>query len=140
MTAGQCFEGVEYKKTYNLSLKEIVILIRKDLKEYTDKCKRDGFDLKLTVKTQYYSMGQTIHVTIQDANFDLFNHNFNMNERISDNNEYYTEKYKKVAEVIDFICNRYNYDYSDSMTDYFDTKFYVHTHISEKIKEKENIK
>jgi CRISPR/Cas system CSM-associated protein Csm4 (group 5 of RAMP superfamily) len=131
------FEGCKYQETKDKSLKEIAQLIRKDLKQYTDNCKKLGYDIKLSVKTQYYSMGQTIHVTIQDTNFNLFNSNFNPNEKINDNNEIYTNKFKKLNEVIHTICSQYNYDDSDSMTDYFSTKFYIHTHMSYKIKKKE---
>ena len=107
------FEGNNYLKTKDLNLKEIAKLIREDLKKYVLKCKQSGFKIKLSVSTQYYSMGQSLHITLQEANFKLRNKNFNRDLNITDENSIHTKQYSKLKDVIDQIVNSYNYDNSE---------------------------
>lgn len=129
------FEGDNYRKTKDLNLKEIAKLIRIDLNKYSLKCKKLGFNIKLSVKTEYYSMGQSLHITLQEANFKLKNKDFNGDLNISEANPIHTKKYSKLRDVIDKIIDSYNYDGSDSQIDYFDVRFYHHVGISEKLED-----
>ena len=129
------FEGDNYRKTKGMILKEIAKLIRENLKKYTLKCKKLGFNIKLSVKTEYYSMGQSLHITIREANFKLKNKDFIGNYEGLEENSIHTKRYYKLKEVIDKIVDSYNYDGSDSQTDYFDVRFYHHVLIAEKLED-----
>ena len=132
------FEGSNYQKTKDMGLKQIAELIREDLKKYAEKCRKVGFLIKFSVRTEYYSMGQSLHITLQEANFKVYNPEFDPNEH-ENRKPINTEKFYKLKSVVDKIVNSYNYDNSDSMVDYFDVKFYHSFHIGERIREAEGI-
>jgi hypothetical protein len=102
------FKGNKYTETQNLDIKEIAKLVRADLKQFKD--------CKFSVSIERYSMGQSLNVYIMQTPFDVY-------EYIEEERKYTLRANNLVTEVKN-ILNQYNYDNSDSMTDYFDTRFY----------------
>jgi hypothetical protein len=100
------FEGAKYRETQNLNIVEIAKLVRKDLKEAFPK-------YKFGVRVEKFSMGQAIHIKVNNTGF---------NRR--DAND--SEAIKMLQQAVKQVGDAYNYDDSDPMTDYFATKFYNH--------------
>lgn len=106
--------------------------IRKDLKVAF------GKDFKFSVKTQTYSGGGSIRVTILEGTIDFYTKEYQELERISAETgtcearenlmrEYpnrYTPEGKIVMEEAERIHRQYNHDKSDSQSDYFDVNYY----------------
>lgn len=117
--SGYGTEGEKYQATKSLSTKEIAILIRKELKD-------EVFSgLKFSVRSDY----NHIRVEIIDAptDFETINPEFEAKFQAGENT-YGTSRYNDNAnaliEMIEKIVNSYNYDDSDSQTDYFSVNFY----------------
>jgi hypothetical protein len=118
-------EGELYQATRNLDITEIAKLIRKDLKDEI------FAGLKFSVRIDRFSMGQSIDCTITDApeTFAVINPNFeiafalgNCTHGISR----YTDNAAALLKVVEKVVNKYNYDDSDGMIDYFSNKYYSH--------------
>lgn len=94
-------EGTKYQATKGMGIVELAKLVRKDLKEafpqYT--CK---------VQVQKYAGGCSLHIQVNGTG---------LTDRWSDEAKELTNKVRKVA-------YEYNYDDSDAMSDYFNTRFY----------------
>ena len=119
-----------------LDIAEIAKLIRKDLK------KEFGKGNKFSVRIKRFSGGQSLDVTAKQVNDDLVytyeelcdKANFNwLKYDNPDLYEYLDKKYQEVQFLTDetvkkikSIVEQYNYDESDSYTDYFDVGFYSH--------------
>lgn len=90
--------------------------IRKDLKEVF------GKEWKITVKK---SVGEGIDITIRKCSEDVLKADAKGKEWVysCSANEFIEES---VVNKIANIANAYNYDNSDSMTDYFDRNYYLH--------------
>ena len=121
------FEGSKYQSTKDLSIREIATLIRKDLKKYSTK---DGY--KFSVRSEVFRGGQSIAVTIRSIPEGItvetpefvtwreqnpHSSYFNAPQRYSD------ELTALIDDVKD-IVNAYNFDDSDSSSDYFHNNFY----------------
>lgn len=82
-------------------------------------------DWKFSVRSEYYSMGSSIHVTLMEAPFEVYStsekHNFYPSDRCK--NEITPEAYQVLKDVWDYV-ESYNHDNSDPMTDYFDVNFH----------------
>lgn len=146
----------------NLSTTEIAKLIRKELKEKFPQC-------KFSVRSEYYSMGSSITISIMKANFKvkadlkdvdctnyLTSHDLEQIEKLQ-NNKYHqlnpytlreeyrkdswcngvflTEKAHKVLQEVVKIADKYNWDESDPMTDYYDVNFAFHIEVGKWNKE-----
>lgn len=98
----------------NLSTKEIAKKVRVWLKTIIPK------DIKLSVRMQSFSMGSSIYVYIKEG----FIYNLYI-EKI-DGDLRYTKAAMLLQDTIKGYMDSYNHDGSDSMTDYFDVKFYGH--------------
>ena len=127
------FKGSKYEETKDLNLKEIAKLVRADIKEYCDNQKKLGVTIKITVATQYYSMGQSLNFTIQECNQPLYNENWNEDNIGSEDNYYHSPYYYTLKDIIEYIYNQYNYDNSEPQTDYFDSRFHTHISIGERL-------
>ena len=96
--------------------------IAKKVREYV---KKTYPDCKFSVRSEYYSMGSSIHVTLMEAPFEVSStsekHNFYPSDWAK--KEFTTESYNILKEVYDYV-ESYNYDNSDPMTDYFDVNFH----------------
>ena len=139
------FTGSKYND--QLGIKDIAKLVRKELKEKYPKC-------KFSVRIQRYSGGQSMNVALAEADFNPFATpnrrllkpiNFRyfteqecldawdktIKEGYHDINSFYidddyklNEKGKQLAKDMKEAVNQYNFDDSDSMTDYFHVNFY----------------
>ena len=109
------FIGNKYNS--DLSTVECAKLIRKELKE---KFKNIVF----SIHSEYYSMGSSITIRILNCGFNFVNPLYNSNN-FSVDVPYYTEKALQLLNEIKKTAQQYNYDRSDSQTDYFDNHFYL---------------
>lgn len=150
------FQGSKYDD--NLGIKEIAQLVRKDLKAKYPKCK-----FSVTIKRYAGGQSMNVSLTESDFNpFNTPDENLIPLSKISgyntvkdvmeswkktiDNghhgiNEYYinddfilSEKGKEVSKDIREIVSAYNFDDSDSMSDYFHVNFYSHLSIGSWVK------
>jgi len=118
------------------SLKEIATDIRTSLKKEFPDC-------KFSVRTEYYSMGQALHVSLMSAPFAVFPEASNprnyaqLNEytiqRDDDcnNGSYLTPEGRALASCMIAIANRDNWNRSDSQTDYYDVNYALHANIGQ---------
>jgi hypothetical protein len=121
------FEGSKYQSTKDLSIREIAALIRKDLKKYPTK---DGY--KFSVRSDIFSGGQSIAVTIRSIpegitvetpEFVAWREQNPHSSYLSAPQRYSNELTALMDDVKD-IVNAYNFDDSDSSSDYFHSNFY----------------
>lgn len=119
------------------SLKDIAKEVRAQLKkEYPDH--------KFSVTTEYYSMGQSLHVRLMSAPVSPFADG--SSERYEQLNHFYLDNYADEDRVhspsllmtaegvamlkrVNEIANSDNWDNSDAMTDYFDVNYHFDLHI-----------
>lgn len=111
------WEGSRYDG--NLDNKTIAKKVREFVKCVYPNC-------KFSITSSYLD----IHVYLMEAPFEAFKDPETKEAQI---NHYYIERDNRLTEktsvMLQTICeylNSYNYDDSDSMTDYFDTNFYIH--------------
>ena len=129
--------GAKYGQTRGLSLAQIAKLIRADIRLALKVAKatsapgaltvHDPFaatpdGLKITVRTKTYSGGGSIDIVVRNIpdqwgwvkEIDLW----------GDMREVASPELKVLADELKAISDAYNYDGSDTMTDYFDVNFY----------------
>lgn len=117
--------GAKYEK--GLQVVEIAKRIRADIKAAIASGELPA--IKTSVRISRYSMGRSIDVTITEAPFAVINPEWVQarNEGVSvwelDNIEKFTAEANRVFDVVKNIRAAYNYDRSDSMTDYYDVNF-----------------
>lgn len=135
------FEGSNYKKVENMRTSDIAKLIKQDFKKEFPGC-------KISVKSQVYSGGAAIHAYItylsgqvfSDAflaystdpivaiNYQLF-YEYCQNHNLQ--NKRFTEEAQKIADRLEKIGNSYNYDNSDTQSDYWENHFFYFSGITE---------
>ena len=113
---------------YDSSLRTADISAR--IKVYT---KERYPEYKFSVRTELFSMGSAIHVRLVSGPVPALAPDCERSyiSTMSEIRNYpgITDEVRAVmADVIDY-ANSYNYDDSDSMFDYFDTRFYLHIYI-----------
>ena len=121
--------GSKYDR--DLDIKDIAKLVRKELAtEYPIK---EGW--KFSVKIDRYAGGQSMDVSIisipenvyaydaeaYDIHFQIMNGEGGAWDAMK-----LTDNFKKILDDVKAIQDQYNYDNSDTMTDYFDVNFYGH--------------
>lgn len=120
------WEGCRYNS--NLSAKDIAARVKVYTKERYP-------DFKFSVRSEYFSMGCAVHIRLVSGPVPALTPDCGR-EYISTMSEIanypgITDEVRAVmADVVDY-ANSYNYDDSDSMTDYFDTNFYLHIYIGD---------
>lgn len=92
-------------------------------------------DYKFSVRTETFSMGSAIHVRLVSGPVPALTPECTRDyiSTMSEIRDYpgITDEVRAVmSDVVDY-ANSYNYDDSDSMIDYFDTRFYLHIYIGE---------
>lgn len=121
--------GEKFNK--DLTLIEISSLIRKDI----SLAKKDGVlpkDLKISITTERYSMGQSINIAIKKLPKGVWLRSeeyrraveLNLPGAMQGGTNSYTPQVKSWLKVLQNIHDSYNYNDSDSMTDYFDVNYY----------------
>lgn len=107
-------------------VKDDAKLIRKEIKDLQrrDGAGPDGLpaDLKVGVRIRRFSGGQSIDITVRECSFVIERPKSTGPERL----ERYTDEAQRVVKILNGILASYNHDGSDTMSDYFDVKFYGH--------------
>jgi hypothetical protein len=114
--------GSEYERTRHLSLVEICKLARTELRERLPNC-------KFSVTQEVFSGGGSIRVVLMSAPFEAIRDEkiryTSVNHMWMDNQTHLTDEAIALLKEVVKIFNKYNYDDSDGMIDYFSTKFYL---------------
>ena len=92
-------------------------------------------DYKFSVRTEYYSGGSSIYIKLVSGPVPAFKEDaprpyISTMSNISEKFGLTSEVYAVLSDVVAY-CNSFNYDDSDSMTDYFDTNFYLHINVGD---------
>ena len=120
------YKVVGTKYDPDLDIKDIAKLVRKDLKAAYQGC-------KFSVRIERYSKGQDLDVLIKDVDFDLINPDWlrwkvaNPGKRVLTNNgpAHLSPTGNAVLKRVKEIVAAYNFDDSDSSTDYFHQNFHA---------------
>jgi len=121
------FEGSKYQETRSLGVREIAALIRKDLKKYPTK---DGY--KFSVRSAVFSGGASIYVTIRSVPEGMAIETIPFQEWKKENPhaayisapERYSDEIRVLMSSVTDIVNAYNFDNSDSSSDYYHSNFF----------------
>ncbi len=114
------FTGEKYEEVKSLSTTDITKLIRKEIRE-----KYKG--MKISVTSEHFSGGSAINITIKECGFNPINTEWNPKEEdMQLRKSKYNEEGESLLKELEEVANKYNYDRSDVMTDYFDVMFYLH--------------
>lgn len=142
------FEGSNYQKSKDLSVVEIGKLIKQEFK-------KEFPEIKLSVKSQVYSGGCSIHAYITEFSGQIFSEeyleyrtdpdailNYELFSDYCDRKVLspvrFTPEVLKTLDRLEEIGNSFNFDDSDSQTDYFSNSFYYHSGMDWKL-EKEKL-
>ena len=122
----------------NLDIKTIAKLVRTELAiEYPT---TKGW--KFSVKIERYAGGQSMNIFILSVPSDVFvydalTYEAHFNTMNGEGGAWdamrHTNQWKEIFASIEAIQNQYNYDNSDSQTDYFDVNFYGHVSLDSEI-------
>lgn len=124
--SGHGWEGSEYRKHRFTSTTEIAAMIRKELRRFA---KKEG--IKISVRTKYFAGGSSIDVDVTSISFDPFTECYKEYLR-SDRNfihncrHMYNPHMRWIFRRLKWTVNKYNFDDSESMIDYFSVNFYDH--------------
>lgn len=123
------FEGAKYDS--NLPLRQISALIKAEIKQTYPQ-------MEVSIKSNAYSLGWSIDLTIKDFGFNPFTEEWlDVNKRFNDTTrswqhiKQYTPRAEKIREDCERILNLYNYDNSNPMIDYFSVNYYAHLRIDQ---------
>lgn len=121
--------GSKYEQTRDLDIAEIAKLIRKDIAATIKNGDLPGkAEMKVTVRISRFSMGQSI-----DVNAKLLDRAARVTDDNPESVAYgrgypgsfaYTHEALAIDHKLQAIVDAYNYDNSDSLTDYHENKFY----------------
>jgi len=131
-----------YERSYSekheagMDIKDIAKAVRADIKA----AQKEGTlpKMKISVRTERYSGGQSLSVTIKEFPIQILNiwrvkiqkenPNYFIGHICEDHPAYemYTPLAKKALAKLKEISNAYNYDGSETMVDYFDVNYYEH--------------
>ena len=115
-------------KKSDLNIKEIAKEIRAALKKEFSSC-------KFSIRISRYAGGQSLDIDLVQGPFEAFTKAGEdcrqVNPYYISSSNHFTAEAKKVLERAYAISKEYNYDNSDSMTDYFDVNFYVNMSVGQ---------
>lgn len=139
------FVGSKYDK--NLSTKEIAARVRHEIKEAVKAGELPK--AKFSVRMDCYSLGSSIDVVIKAPPFAILNPKRIELEARDPRYQWqtyqveprYTVEADALLKKIEQMLSSYNFDDSDSMTDYFHVNFYGHVKFDwrEEVTEKERV-
>lgn len=127
--------GTKYEETKNLDITVIAKMVKKAIKaKYPD--------VKVSAKTDKYSMGQSLNVRItgkgllnpeydQEYKWQVQVGNINPVENHKSKITYYTQLGDEVLAYAKAEGNQYRFDDSDGQIDYFCTNFYYFVQVKE---------
>lgn len=121
------FTGSKYKDTANLSTTQIAKLVRSELRAKFPQKKW----YKFSVRTDYFAWWSSIDVDIIAVPFKVTTDEYVEAVKNNINRSYYnikmfTPEAEELERVSKAILNQYNFDDSDSQTDYFHVNYYWH--------------
>ncbi len=131
MSYGRGFEGSRLEMTKGMSRAEIAKLFRGDIKAATARGDLPK-GLKVSVRTQEYSGGGSINVrvTAVPAGFGVLNlprvYADFCTPHVYSDRPMYSAQAAALLKKLDAMLQAYNFDDSDTMTDYFHVRFYGH--------------
>lgn len=135
--------GSKYNdETKNLGIKEIAKLVRRDIKAAV-KAGSLPKEMKLGVRIQRYSGGQSLNITVKSFPGGFLNPAYvkavkaNPHLCYSEYPPKYHPRVSSALTTLEDIANAYNYDNSDSMVDYFDVNYYVRVDVDFVVTRKE---
>lgn len=129
--------GSKFESTRDLDIKDVASMIRADVKQAIKTGALPG-GLKTSVKIERFSGGQALNIAVKYLDGSIFNPNWvkatkNFAEFFSDEvhevqrqEGRYSAELQEVKKKLQEIGDAYNRDNSDSMSDYFDKRFYLH--------------
>jgi hypothetical protein len=113
------------KLNRSLTTTEVAARIRADIKDAVKRgVIRPG---KYSVRSKYFSGGSSVDITIKDVDMLIWNAERIISDEANEpsyGEPLYTPWAQELLDNVKSIMNAYNYDRSDSQTDYFDVKFY----------------
>jgi hypothetical protein len=131
--SGNMFVGSKYNETSHLSITEVAKLIRVELKNAYPK-------VKLSVKTSKYSGGCSLDVEIKSVDSNPFSVEYNQflgsNKPLNEWNfskEKYNAAFLAMKTNIKSIVEQYNFDDSDTQSDYFSVAFYSNVRVEDSV-------
>lgn len=101
------FIGEKYEATKSWDIVQIAKAVRKDLEEAFP-------DYKFKVQSERYSMGQSLHIQVNNTGMKNHSHDDEGHRAI-----------QNLKTAIRQVAYAYNYDDSDYQSDHFATKFYA---------------
>jgi len=116
--SGRGCEGLNYHS--KLDLKTIAKLLRNQFK-------KDFPNSKFSVRIESYSGGQHLYVNLMESDIQVLNEYIghdDINQFYINDSKKLTEEGKKLFNRVNDLVNSFNYDDSDSQTDYFNVNFY----------------
>jgi len=117
------YTGNKYEQVKNLDIKEIAKLVRQDLKKFKD--------CKFSVSIERFSMGRALNVTlVWSSDLKKFT---TFKSEYCDLKVVFEPSFKNELEN---IIKQYNFDKSDSQTDYSHVNFYTSLEIDYNFKNK----
>lgn len=129
--------GAKYDK--NLTLKDIAKALRADIaaaqKLGADDHWRLPRGIKVSVRTDYFANGKALRVSLTAFPGELMNpapllaHELFPQESSSFRFQQYTKDGARCIAVLEGLMQAYNFDHSDSQTDYFHVNFYGHASV-----------
>jgi hypothetical protein len=125
-------KGNKYEETRNLDIKEIAKMIRKDIKEAI-KAGDLPKGLKTSVKIERFSGGQSINIRVKKYEGKMYSEKYVQHHIQNPHQGFFGDRYeiglKNTLKTLEDILQSYNRDNSDSMSDYFDVRFYGHADV-----------
>jgi len=121
------YKGRKYQETRDMDIAEIAKLIRNDIRDAIRK-KRLPAHPKYSVTIERYSMGQSVTVRVKNIlPLRILNE-----ETVIDELSYksfrgsrFNQTGRNMENILTDICRHYDFNESDSMTDYFHSRFHV---------------
>lgn len=120
-----------HKYSRELGGAEIAAAVRNDIKEAVKR--GDLPRAKYSARLQRFAGGKSITITYADVPFELFNPKFLKFEIETDGRKFYegdrfSPERKTLEKKLTEIASAYNFDGSDTQSDYFNVNFYLHVH------------
>lgn len=106
------FEGSKYQETKDIWGSDLVKIIKADVKEAFPQ-------YKVLCSKELYAGGWTIHTTLKGTGMEKY---------VAGKQ---TDEYKELHKNVEAIVDQYNYDDSDSMSDYYSVKFHSSVRIED---------
>ena len=115
-------------KKSDMNIKDIAKEIKATLKKEFKEC-------KFSVRIERYAGGQSLNIDLVQGPFEAFTEAGEdcrqVNPYYISDSKHFTPEAKKVLQRAYDLSKEYNYDNSDSMTDYFDVNSYTHMSVGQ---------